>query len=166
MSAGGRQPLNRRLLGIMMNILGMIKLMTSENSFLEAELVHIESLRSEGKAYQPAAEFRDEALSRIRNKRKNLLKSFAWVLFLVVAGAVTAYAANKYLAVPTTWVIALRAVSVFCIAWAVWSKLGDVETFKRETFLEQTSHYIWKFFYSLGVFLGVVALFLVGTPNG
>ena len=62
-------------------------------------------------------------------------------------------------------VLVLRAFSVLCIAWAVWSKLGDIETFKKETLLEKTSQYIWKFFYSFGVFLGSLALFLVATAN-
>jgi hypothetical protein len=144
----------------------MLKLVTSEKLFLEAELAHIESLRSEGKAYQAAAEFRDEALSRIRRKRKNLLKSLAWILFLVLAGAFVALVANKYVVIPINCILALRTFSVFCIAWAVWSKLGDVETPKRETLLlEQTSQYIWKFFYSLGAFMGSTALFLVATSN-
>lgn len=143
----------------------MLKLIFSEKSFLEAELLHIEKLRGEGKAYQPAEEFRAEALNRLKKKRKNLLKSSAWVLFLIASGAILALTINEYIEVPIKCVLLLRAFSVFCIAWAVWSKLGDVETFKKETLSEQTSQYIWKFFYSFGVFLGSLALFLVGTTN-
>jgi len=148
-----------------MNLSSILRLIFSEKSFLEAELTHIEKLRSEGKAYPPADEFRAEALTRIKEKRKNLLKSAAWVLFLVASGAFLALAINEYLKVPMNCVLVLRAFSVLCIAWAVWSKLGDIETFKKETLLEKTSQYIWKFFYSFGVFLGSLALFLVATAN-
>ncbi len=146
-----------------MNLLSMLRLIFSKKAFLEAELVHIEKLRSEGKAYPRAEEFRAEALTRIKEKRKNLLKSSVWVLFLVASGVSLALAINEYFKVPMNCVLILRAVSVLCITWAVWSKLGDIETYKKETLLEQTGQYIWKFFYSFGVFLGSLALFLVGT---
>jgi hypothetical protein len=143
-----------------MNLLLMLKLIFSERSFLEAELAHIEELRSEGKAYQPAEEFRDEALNRIKDKRKNLLKSSVWVLFLVGSGVLVALTINKHITMPINYILTLRITSVVCLTWAVWSKLKDIETFKKETLLEQTSQYIWKFFYSLGVFLGSLSLFL------
>jgi hypothetical protein len=145
-----------------MNMSSMLKLFISEKLFLEAELQHIEALRGQGKAYQPAADFREEALKRIQSKRKSLLISALWVLFLVLAGAVIARAVDSYIVVPTSWIVSVRTTSVVCIVWAVWSRLGDIETMKKETLLELTSEYIWKSFYSLGVFLGAAALFLGG----
>lgn len=148
-----------------MNFPAMLKLFFLKRAFVEAELTRIEKLRVEGKAYPPASEFRPEAERRVKEKRKNLLKSFIWVLCLVTGGAALALVLNKQVVVPFSAILAVRAVSVFCIAWAVWSKLGDIETWKHETMLEKTSQYLWKFFYSVGVFLGSLALFLVDAPN-
>jgi hypothetical protein len=88
-----------------------------------------------------------------------------WIGSLVVAGALVAVALNSYFPLSWFWIRVVRAVSVLLLAWAVWSKIGDVETYKKQTLLELTSQYLYKFLYSGGILLGSVALFLEG-PTG
>jgi len=148
-----------------MNLFAALKLVFSSSSFLKDELEHIEGKRHAGEAYQPAKDFEPEALARIRAKRLNLLKSFLWIACLVVAGALVAEMINTYFQFSWFWVRVIRALSIVLLAWAVWSKLGDVETFKGQTLLELTSKYLYKLLYSVGLFLGSVALFLEGTSG-
>ena len=148
-----------------MNLVSMLKLVFSEDSFLRAELDHVEVKRKAGEAYQPAEEFRPEALARIKAKRRNLLKSALWPIFLVVAGALVATGVNA--SWPLTWALVriMRAGSVVLITWAVWSKLGDIKTYRGETLLELTSQHLYKFSYSAGIFVGSISLFLEGSDG-
>lgn len=148
-----------------MNFVSMLKLVFSEAAFLKAELDHIEAKRKSGEAYQPAEDFRLEALARIWAKRRNLFRSALWVIFLVATGALAATWINASCSLSWFWIRIVRAGSVVLIAWAVWSKLGDIETFKKETLLELTSQYLYKVSYSTGIFVGSLALFLEGTSG-
>ena len=148
-----------------MGLLSALKLVFSESAFLRAELEHIERKRQAGEAYQAAKDFEQEARSRIQAKRRNLVRSALWIAGLVIGGALVATAVNTYVPLSWFWVRAVRAVSILLLAWAVWSKIGDVETYKKQTLLELTSQYLYKLLYSVGIFLGSVALFLEG-PTG
>jgi hypothetical protein len=141
----------------------VIKLLFSEEAFLQAELEHVEKMRAAGKPYLPADEFAPEARSRIQNKRRNLCRSFSWISSLVIAGALTGVLLNNYW--PQSWFLVrvTRAISIALLAWAVWSKLGDIESMKKETLVELAGQSLYKTLYSLGLFLGSVALFLEGT---
>jgi hypothetical protein len=145
-----------------MNLRATVKLIFSESAFLKSELDHIEKKRQAGEAYQAAADFAPNARLRIQAKRRNLLKSAVWIISLVLAGALIAATINANFTLSGLWVRVVRAVSIVCLAWAVWSKIGDVETFKGQTLIELTSQYLYKLLYSLGVFLGSLALFLEG----
>ena len=148
-----------------MNLKSVLKLMFSEAAFLRAELDHIEAKRKAGEAYQPAKEFRDEALARIKAKRRNLLRSAIWVVFLVSVGGIVAICINATYPMSWFWIRIVRGFSVMLLAWAVWAKLGDVETFKGQTLLELTSQYFYKLSYSTGILVGSFALFLEGTAS-
>lgn len=145
-----------------MNLISALKLIFSENAFVRAELERLEKKRLAGEAYQPAADFAPEARARVKEKRRNLAKSLLWIALLVMCGIGIAALINAH--VPLSWssVRAVRAISIVFLAWAVWSKIGDIDTFKRETLLELTSQYLYKLLYSAGIFLGSVALFLEG----
>ena len=145
-----------------MNLRSVTKLVFSESAFLKSELDHVEKRRQAGEAYSSAADFAPEARSRIQAKRRNLLKSAIWIISLVLAGALVASVVNTNSALPWSWVRVVRAFSIVFLAWAVWSKIGDVETLKGQTLLELTSQYFYKLLYSLGVFFGSLALFLEG----
>ncbi|WP_422369080.1 hypothetical protein [Pelagibius sp.] len=138
------------------------KLIFSERAFLKAELNHVEARRAKGEAFQSADDFRDEALTRIQGKRRRLLRSALWVIALVAVGALTALLINAAAPLSWLWVKVIRGVSVVLLVWAVWSKIGDIETFKGETLLELTSEHLYRVLYSAGVFLGSLALFLEG----
>lgn len=145
-----------------MRLLSALKLVFSGSAFLKAELEHIERKREAGEAYPRPRDFEPEARARIQAKRRNLLRSALWIAALVIAGALVASIINSYSPLSWFWVRVVRAVSILLLAWAVWSKLGDIETFKKETLLELTSQYFYKLLYSVGIFLGSVALFLEG----
>jgi len=145
-----------------MNITSLLKLVFSGKSFLEAELSHIEGMRRSGEAYQPAEAFRAEAQSRISAKRRRLLVSMLWIGFLIGAGVFVAACVNALCPLAWLGIRIVRAVSIALLAWAVWGKLGDIETFKGQTLLELTSQYLYKASYSAGVFFGSLALFLEG----
>lgn len=144
-------------------MLTALKLIFSGSAFLKSELDHVEKKRQAGEAYQAANEFAPEARRRIQAKRRNLLKSSAWITFLVLAGVLVATAVNANFPFSWFWVRVVRAISIVLLAWAVWSKIGDIETSKGQTLLEITSQYLYKLLYSLGLFLGAIALFLEGN---
>lgn len=154
-----------RTLGTSMGLIAALKLVFSESAFVKAELDHVEKKRQAGEVYSPAKEFEPEARKRTKAKRRNLLGSSLWITSLVVAGALVATALNSYFPLSWLWVRVVRATSVLLLAWAVWSKVGDIQTYKGQTLLELTSQYLYKFLYSVGLFLGSVALFLEG-PTG
>lgn len=148
-----------------MSLRALLKLVFSESAFLKAELDHIEALRAEGKAYGTPEEFRDEALDRIRTKRRNIIKSITWIISLVFLGCMAAFLVNTTFPFPWLWIRLIRALSVILLAWAVWSKVGDVQTFEQETLLELTSQYLYTVLYRAGLALGSFALFLEGTDS-
>lgn len=148
-----------------MNLVAALKLALSESAFLKAELKHIEAKRTDGETYQSSREFEPEARSRIQAKRRNLLKSLLWITILVISGGSIASLINVVCPSTMLSIRLVRAVSVVCLAWAVWSKFGDVETWEQQTLLELTSQYLYKMLYSLGIFMGSLALFLEG-PGG
>ncbi|MEQ9190973.1 MAG: hypothetical protein RLQ25_10790 [Alphaproteobacteria bacterium] len=144
----------------------LLKLLFSQSAFLKAELDHIEAKRKAGEAYSPAEVFRSEALTRIKAKRRRLLVSVIWIVILVAVGGMAALVVNAVSPMPWFWIRMIRAFSVLLLAWAVWSKLGDIETFKGETLLELTSQSLYRVAYSVGILIGSFALFLDGYENG
>ena len=144
-----------------MKLIDLVKLIGSQHAFADAEIEHVRELAKENPAWGKPEDFRPEAVSRISLKRRGLGVSLILVLILLVAGFLTAHALNQLCPVPLLWIRIVRAASVLIIAWAVLSRIGyDTETLKRQTLLEITSQFGFKFFYGVGVYLAGVALFL------
>lgn len=148
-----------------MNLISALKLVFSETAFHKAELDNVQAKIDAGGAWTPVPDFYSEALRRVRSKRQNLRKSAFLAASLVFIGAIAATWVNA--TDPWSWIsIRLtRAFTVTLLAWAVWSKIGDVETFKKETLLEMTSQYLYERAYRLGILLTAFALFLEGSDS-
>jgi len=145
-----------------MDLLPVCKLILSERAFLKAELDHVDAKHKVEKGWETGESYREKAIPRIKDKRRRLFRSAIWVTSLVVGGAITALLINSTAPVTWFWVRAIRGLSIVLLAWAVWSRVGDMETWKGRTLLELSSERLYQIFYSLGVFMGSIALFLKG----
>jgi len=143
----------------------MLMLLINKRKFHEMEIKHVDALNEKHKERKPSKEFPEEALDRINGKRKNLFKSFIWVSFLVVTGSLIANYINEIS--PFEWftVRVIRSISVILIAWSVFGRIQDIQTMIGETLLELTNSYLYKWFYSLGIFLASISLFLEGVES-
>ena len=140
--------------------MSILKLLFSGNSFLKSELEHIEMLRSEGMAFRPAEEDRDEFQQRIADKRSRILHSAVLVVSIILASFIAAKIIAYSSSVHSNFLFFLRSLSVFLITWSLWSKLDDISTMKGLTLLEVTSARLYRIAYMTGVFIGSLSLFL------
>lgn len=136
------------------------KLIFSERSFVEAELRHTERMRKAGEAYQSAEDFRDEAQLRVKAKRQRLGWSFIFLAGLILAGATLAIFVSKLAALSLIEIRIIRGLSLLIFGWAIFGKLGDIETFKGQTLIELTSAQLYKTTYSIGIFMTAFVLFV------
>jgi hypothetical protein len=148
-----------------MKFKAMAKLLMNKKGFLLFELAHLEKMRKEANEQPPSEPFDDEGMKRIEKKRDTLVESFIWVSFIIILGALLGAYINEVS--PFSWptIRIVRAVSLVLIAWSVLGRLQDMQTMSGRTLLELTSIYLYKWFYSLGLFLGAFTLFLEGVPN-
>lgn len=143
-----------------------LKLCFRPKSFLEDEKLYHLDQKVEGKPFGNLGDKKIlEYRKRISNKRRRLGASLLLVLMLVFLGAVIAKLFNNYYPLSWDWIRIIRAISLVILAWAAVSKLEDIKTMAGNTLLEQTSAYVFKRLYCLGVYLASFSLFLVGT-NG
>ena len=106
-------------------------------------------------------DYEAECQGRVAKKRKGVLISLAITLGVCITAVLTAKLLNLFIHVGEQWITILRILSGVIIAWSVLSRLGyDVETYKGETLLEQSSLFMFKLFYLLALYLVVVSLFL------
>ena len=141
----------------------MLLLIFNKKQFHTMECIHVKELREKQNEYVPGKEESEELLDRINKKRKKLIKSLVWVCFLVALGSLLANYIN--ISAPLSWftIRVIRSISIVLIAWSVFSRLQDIETMKGITLLETTNLYLYKWFYSFGVFLASFSLFLEGV---
>ena len=105
-----------------------------------------------------------ECQGRVAKKRKGVLISLVMTLGVCITAVLTAKFLNLLIHLGEQWITSLRILSGVIIAWSVLSRLGyDVETFRGETILEQTSLSMFKLFYLIGLYLVVVSLFLASS---
>ena len=106
-----------------------------------------------------------ECQGRVAKKRKGVLISLAITLGVCITAVLTAKFLNLFIQFGEQWITSLRILSGVIIAWSVLSRLGyDVDTWKGETVLEQTSQFMFKFFYLIALYLVVVSFFLADSP--
>jgi cytochrome c biogenesis protein CcdA len=107
-----------------------------------------------------------EFTERLLKKQSSLAVYFGLVAVLVGAGGVVAGVVNAQH--PLSWdaVRYIRATALVIVAWAVMGKLDDIKSMGGRTYLERVSDVNFRVLYSLGLFLGGLALFLNGGANG
>lgn len=102
--------------------------------------------------------------SRIKKIRKSHAIYFLLVTFLSILGFLVALTINTFCPFELFFIRVFRLISIIVIAWAVLSKLTwEIQSWKGESLPEQVNSFSFKFFYSLGIFMAVIAIFLV--PN-
>lgn len=129
------------------------------------ELKHAEHLKEKHSKPYKNVEISEEFSNRIKDKQTNLLRSLVWVVFLVVTGALVANYINNSSPLDIFTIRIIRGISIILITWSVLGRLEDIQTNKGQTLLELTNTYLYKWFYSLGVFLGSISLFLESVKN-
>jgi len=119
------------------------------------------SVKHDVKESTDKEEYLKEVKKRIRKKRIGFLISFIVVSFIVIFGFGAAKITNQCISLPDGVILIARVLSISIVAWSVLSRLGyESETWKRESILEKTSMFSFKFFYSLGLFLTVWSLLI------
>jgi hypothetical protein len=106
-------------------------------------------------------ECRKDFTERTVKKRKGMLVEFVAVVAIVFLAYISARAVNAWLAITASWITLFRLAALAVVAWSVLSRLGyETETYKGVSLLERTSLSAFKLFYLVGLFLGVVSIFL------
>lgn len=98
----------------------------------------------------------------IKAKRKALALAVLWILTPAILGFATAQAVNTFLVFPSNLKFCLRFSSILIVAFATFSRLGEITTYDGGTLPERTNMLLFKLFYSFGFFLAVTVLFLNG----
>lgn len=99
-----------------------------------------------------------ERTRKIRTKQRNALFHIVW---LGLAGYLLASILNSYISLTPGQVLVSRVAAVSIIAWAALARLGwEIQSMGGTTVAEQIHTFSFRFFYSLGVFFTVAALFL------
>jgi len=104
---------------------------------------------------------KEQESKRTKEIRKSHVKSFLTVLVVSLLGFFLAEYVNSCFAFSLFQIRVFRLISVVVVAWAVLSKLSwEIQSWGGESLPEQVNNYSFRLFYSLGIFMAVVSLFL------
>lgn len=104
---------------------------------------------------------RNNDSDRTRKIRKSHFKNFVLITVLSGSGFLVADAINTYCTLELFSIRVFRLVSIIIVAWTVLSKLTwEIQSWSGESLPEKVNSFAFKFFYGVGIFMAVVAIFL------
>lgn len=96
----------------------------------------------------------------IEAKRKALALASLWIFTPVILGFSAAQAIKCFLVIPSSFKLIIRFLSLLILAFATFSRLGELATFDDNSMPEKTNLLLFKLLYVLGFFLAITALLL------
>jgi hypothetical protein len=96
----------------------------------------------------------------IEAKRKALALALLWILTPLILGFAAAQAIKCFTVVSSDIKDIIRLSSLVILAFATFSRLGEMATFEGGTMPEKSNILLFKLLYALGFLLGTIALLL------
>lgn len=96
----------------------------------------------------------------IKAKRKALALALLWILTPLILGFAAAQAIKCFTVVSSEIKDIIRLSSLVILAFATFSRLGEMATFEGGTMPEKSNILLFKLLYALGFLLGTTALLL------
>ena len=104
---------------------------------------------------------RELTAARTKKIRKAKITSFFMVISSCLLGFLTAEYINNNFIITLFHLRIFRVVSISIVAWAVLSRLGDeIASISGNTTTELINVFMFKSFYTIGLYLAVTALFI------